>query len=473
MRRTKIVATIGPASSTPETIAQLIDAGMNVARLNFSHGTHEEHAHRITLLRAAAMRAGRPLALLQDLQGPKIRTGDLANHEPVPLLPGQRFSITTHEIEGSAERVSTTYTALPGDVRHGDRILLSDGLIELRVLGASADEVQTEVVYGGMLREHQGINLPGVKVSAPAVTEKDAADLEFGLAHDVDYVAISFVRRAEDVRDIKRRIAAAGKSTPVIAKIEKPEALEDLKEIVAVCDGIMVARGDLGVEMPAEQVPLVQKRLISAANDAGIPVITATQMLESMIQNPRPTRAEASDVANAILDGTDAVMLSGETANGKFPVEAVRTMARIAEAAEVAIRHPNLTEEPWELTDDGDIANAMSAAACAIVDSLAVKSIVAFTLSGSTARRVARQRPRVPIYAFTPSQQVYQRMSLVWGVLPLLSPFVDRLDNLGDLVVKMLLETGLSTSQDMVVMTGGHPLPARGATNFVKVLRIP
>ncbi|GAB4189835.1 MAG: pyruvate kinase [Roseiflexaceae bacterium] len=472
MRRTKIVATIGPSSNTPELIAQLIDAGMNVARLNFSHGTHDEHAKRIQMLREAARQAGRPLAILQDLQGPKIRTGALVNHAPVPLVPGQHFTITTRDIDGTADMVDTTYKALPGDVAPGDRILLSDGLIELRVLSTTHDEVLTQVVFGGMLRENQGINLPGVRVSAPAVTEKDAADLEFGLAHDVDYVAISFVRRAADVRDVKQRIAAAGKSIPVIVKIEKPEALDDLPAILAECDGVMVARGDLGVEMPAEQVPLVQKRLIKAANDAGLPVITATQMLESMIQNPRPTRAEASDVANAILDGTDAVMLSGETANGKFPVEAVQTMARIAEAAEAANPTPELTDEPWAETDDHDIARAMSAAACAIVDRLSVTAIVAFTISGNTARLVSRQRPRVAIFAFTPAQEVYQRLSLVWGVTPLLTPFVDRLDSLGELVSETLISRGLVEAHDMVVITGGHPLPVRGATNFVKVMRL-
>ena len=473
MRRTKIVATIGPASSTPEIIGRLLEAGMDVARLNFSHGTHAEHAGRIALLRAHARKLGRPLAIVQDLQGPKIRTGSLANGEPVLLQPGSRFIITTQEIVGTAERVSTTYKDLPHDVRPGDRILLSDGLIELRVLDSTDDEVRTEVVFGGELREHQGINLPGVDVSAPSLTEKDAADLEFGLQQGVDYVAISFVRRAADVQQVKDRIARAGHSTPVIAKIEKPEALNDLRAILEVADAIMVARGDLGVEMPPEQVPVVQKQLIEAANAAGVPVITATQMLESMIRNPRPTRAEASDVANAIIDGTDAVMLSGETATGLFPVESVQMMARIAEVAEASGRRGDIVRLAHEqAVRPSSVANAISAAACAIVQALPVRAIVAFTMSGSTARLVAHLRPTVPILAFTPSEAVYHRLSLVWGVTPVMSEYRDRLDELGEHVGDVLLARGFAQRGDAVVMTGGHPLAARGNTNFVKILQL-
>ncbi len=475
MRRTKIVATIGPASDSPEQIEKLILAGMNVARLNFSHGSHEEHARRIALIRETASRLGRPVAILQDLQGPKIRTGTLVDGKPVLLRPGERFTITTQELVGTAEKVSTTYKALPGDVRPGDRILLSDGLIELRVISSTADEVETEVVYGGDLRQKQGINLPGVQVSAPAVTEKDAIDLVFGLEQDVDYVAISFVRRAADVADVKERISKAGKATPVIAKIEKPEALTEIDGILDACDGIMVARGDLGVEVPAEQVPITQKMLISAANACGKPVITATQMLESMIYNPRPTRAEASDVANAILDGTDAVMLSGETANGVFPIEAVQTMARIAEAAEVSydLYHASMDMgNKSDVRNMRDFANSISSASAAIVNSLDVRYIVAFTLSGSTARLVSRQRPRVPILAFTPAEDVYRRMALIWGVIPVISPFMDRLDDLSEYVTTRLFNANLAVPGDLVVMTGGHPLQARGATNFVKVMEL-
>jgi pyruvate kinase len=473
MRRTKIVATIGPASSSAETITHLLEAGMDVARLNFSHGTYEEHARRIAVLREAARALDRPLAILQDLQGPKIRTGPLLDDQPVQLQAGQRFDITTHEIVGTAARVSTTYTELPHDVQSGDRILLSDGLIELRVLDFTDDEVHTEVVFGGELREHQGINLPGVNVSAPALTAKDTADLEFGLQQGVDYVALSFVRRAADIQSIKQRIAAAGKATPVIAKIEKPEALNDLAAILEASDAIMVARGDLGVEMPPERVPVVQKQLIEASNAVGIPVITATQMLDSMIRNPRPTRAEASDVANAIIDGTDAVMLSGETAAGLFPVESVKMMARIAEAAEASGRHGDIHGmlAPSQ-TQASSVANAISAAACAIVQILPVRAIVAFTMSGSTGRLVAHLRPTVPILAFTPSETVYHRLNLVWGVTPIMCDYVDRLDELGDRVGDILLARGFAQPGDTVVMTGGHPIAARGQTNFVKVMQL-
>jgi pyruvate kinase len=473
MRRTKIVATIGPASSSPEMIERLIAAGMDVARLNFSHGSHEDHARRIVLLREAAQKADRPLAILQDLQGPKIRTGSLEGGKPVQLHSSDTFTITIHEVVGTAARVSTTYTALPGDVQPGDRILLSDGLIELRVIDTNANEVRTTVVYGGELREHQGINLPGVNVSAPALTEKDIADLEFGLGQGVDYVAISFVRRAADLQDVKARIKAAGKNTPVVAKIEKPEALNELAAILEIADAIMVARGDLGVEMPAEQVPVVQKRLIEAANRASVPVITATQMLDSMIRNPRPTRAEASDVANAIIDGTDAVMLSGETANGMFPLESVQMMARIAAAAEASGRHGDQIAEPdLTITRQSSVSDAISAAACAIVRALPVQAIVAFTMSGGTARLVSNLRPTVPILAFTPSEPVYRRLNLVWGITPIMCDYIDRLDTLGDRVGEILLARGFAKPGDSVVVTGGHPIAARGATNFVKVLQI-
>ncbi len=473
MRRTKIVATIGPSSRSPEMIGRLLEVGMDVARLNFSHGSFEDHAACIATLREVARLAGRPLAILQDLQGPKIRTGTLQNGIPVLLKAGESFTITTQEAIGTAEGVSTTYEALPHDVRTGDRILISDGLIELRVLSIVGKEVRTEVVFGGELREKQGINLPGVNVSSPALTPKDAADLKFGLAQGVDYVALSFVRRASDIDDIKRRIAAAGKATPVIAKIEKPEALADMPAILEKADGLMVARGDLGVEMAPEQVPVVQKQLIEACNTAGKPVITATQMLDSMIRNPRPTRAEASDVANAIIDGTDAVMLSGETASGAFPIESIQMMARIAEAAEASGRHGDHHETSrWVVPHAADMATAMSSAACAIVRVLPVHGIVAFTKSGRTAQLVSQQRPSVPIFAFTPEEDVYRRLNLIWGVVPMMVDYVDRLDDLSDRVSERLLYAGYATSGSQVVMTGGHPIAAHGATNFVKVIQI-
>jgi pyruvate kinase len=473
MRRTKIVATIGPTSSTPEMMGRMLTAGMDVARLNFSHGSFADHAARIAALRETARLAGRPLTILQDLQGPKIRTGTLEGGRPVSLRAGEQFTITTEEIIGTAQQVSTTYTALPHDVQPGDRILISDGLIELRVRASSGARVTTEVVFGGELREKQGINLPGVNVSSPALTQKDAADLEFGLSQGVDFVALSFVRRASDIDEIKRRIAAAGRATPVIAKIEKPEALADLAAILEKVDGLMVARGDLGVEMAPEEVPVVQKQLIEAANSAGKPVITATQMLDSMIRNPRPTRAEASDVANAIIDGTDAVMLSGETANGAFPIESIEMMSRIAEVAEASGRHGDTTGvSRWHVEHLADMASAISSAACAIVQILPVRGIVAFTKSGRTAQLVSKQRPLVPIFAFTPEPEVYRRLNLVWGVVPMMVDYVDRLDDLSDRVTERLLYAGYAERGDQVVMTGGHPIAAHGATNFVKVIQL-
>src|SRR5258707_10757696 len=346
MRRTKIVCTIGPATNSEERLEQLIRAGMNVARLNFSHGTQDDHAIVIERIRTISARLDYSVAILQDLQGPKIRTGRLQNGQPVMLVDGASFTITTRPVIGNSQIVATTYQALPEDVKVGDRILLDDGLLELRVTGQDATDVYCEVIHGGLLKEHKGINLPGVAVSAPALTEKDRDDLKFGMLHGVDYVALSFVRKPEDVLEAKALIRQLQVEkgdkyivpTPLIAKLEKPEAVARLDDILEVVDGVMVARGDLGVEMPLEKVPLIQKRIIDRCNDLGLPVITATQMLESMITNPRPTRAEVSDVANAILDGTDAIMLSAETATGAYPIEAVQVMVRIAVETEASNR---------------------------------------------------------------------------------------------------------------------------------------
>lgn len=471
MRRTKIIATIGPASNTPETVMRLIEAGMDVARLNFSHGTQEEHARNIAMLRDCAAQARRPLALLQDLQGPKIRTGRLVQGRVVLLRPGARFTITTREIDGTAEGVSTTYEDLPRDVQRGDRILISDGLIELQVVETNGHEVQTEVLFGGELREHQGINLPGVRVSSPSLTTKDAEDLAFGLAQGVDYVALSFVRQAADIIDIKERIAVTGKDVPVIAKIEKPEALDDIGGIVKHADAIMVARGDLGVEIPTERVPPTQKMLIHTANDAAVPVITATQMLDSMIRNPRPTRAEASDVANAIFDGSDALMLSGETATGLFPVQSVQMMARIILAAEDSGRYSDHVPDAT-ITPQRDIPHAISAAARAIVEALPIRAIVAFTRSGLTARLISFQRPTVPIMAFTPSEAVYHRMNLFRGVIPFRSQYAESLSKLSRMAFDTLLSRNLIQTGDMIVLMGGYPVAARSSTNFLKVLKV-
>jgi pyruvate kinase len=475
MRRTKIVATLGPASESETMLRQLIEAGMDVARMNFSHGSHDDHAERIKRVRAQAAAAGKPVAILQDLQGPKIRTGVLAGHAPVLLEEGATFVISTTPGEGTSERVSTTYQGLPNDVQIGDTILLSDGLIQLRVIGVRAADVVTEVVHGGLLAEKQGISLPNSAVSIPAITEKDRADLAFGLEQDVDYIAMSFVRRASDVQELKELIAAAGKNIPVMVKIEKRQALDDLPAILKVTDAVMVARGDLGVEMLPELVPLVQKNLIRAANDHNVTVVTATQMLESMIHHARPTRAEASDVANAIFDGTDAVMLSGETAVGEFPVQAVEMMHRIAVTTEGSDRYREQREALHRGQvglDDVNSSVAISHAARTIARTLDVAAIVAFTQSGYTARMVSKTRPPVPVLGLTPDKKVADRMALYWGVQPIICPAFDRLDDLSKHMRGILLEGGYVKPGQRVIMTGGHPLATRGATNFIKIVDI-
>jgi pyruvate kinase len=474
MRRTKIVATLGPATNTLERITGLIKAGMNVARLNFSHGAHADHAANIALVRSAAAALGRHVAILQDLQGPKIRTGPLVDGQPVELVAGQRFIITTEPTPGTAERVSTTYADLPRDVRPRDRILVSDGLIELLVVSQTDTEVETQVLHGGRLKPNQGINLPGVRVSAPAVMPKDIEDLRFGLEHGVDYVALSFVRRASDITDVKALISQTGRSTPVIAKIERPEALEVLPEILAVTDGIMVARGDLGVEMPPERVPLIQKQIIDAANRALIPVITATQMLESMIQNPRPTRAEASDVANAILDGSDAVMLSGETAIGAYPVEAVQMMAMIADAIEGVDTHhgSDIAAPRWAIPEVQSNPRAIAAAAAAIATMVPVRVIATLTRSGASARLISHYRPQAPVLAFSPSAETARRAALYWGVTPMVVQEAERLDDLEQQIQRMLREQGIVQRGDTIVLTGGHPVYRYGPTNFLKLITV-
>ncbi|MGO8946392.1 MAG: pyruvate kinase [Ktedonobacterales bacterium] len=477
-RRTKIVCTLGPATQSEEKIEALTRAGMNVARINFSHGTHEEHAATIKRVRAVATRLGQPVAILQDLQGPKIRTGSLAGGQPVELAAGRQFILTTQDIAGTAERVTSTYQQLPDDVKPGDPILLSDGAIQLRVEKTDNTEVICRVVYGGLLAEHQGINLPGVTVSAPALTDKDRADLLFGIEQRVDYVALSFVRRPSDIQDAKDLIAAAmkpsadgapGSTIPVIAKLEKPEAIERLESILQVSDGIMVARGDLGVEMPLEDVPLVQKRVIQQSNACGLPVITATQMLESMIQHPRPTRAEASDVANAILDGTDAIMLSGETAIGQYPVEAVRVMVRIALATE---GHFPPSIRPEALQQGMAPTRAVSAAAHTLADAAGGSLIAVFTQSGLSAHLISKERPAAPIVAFTPSPAVYQRLALWWGVMPRLSNLAGSTEELIAWVDSCLQEERLAAPGDIIVIMGGMPIASRARTNFIQLHKI-
>jgi pyruvate kinase len=463
-RHSKIVCTIGPASRSPRMIDRLIRAGMDVARLNCSHGSHEDHAKGIAMLRAAAVHHEKPIAILADLQGPKIRTGPLAGGGPVQLRTGQRFEITTARILGDSTRVNTTFTPLPREVRTGDRILLSDGLIELRVEKVRDGRVICEVVNGGALGEHKGINLPGVQLRVPALTPKDRADLIFALKHGANYIAVSFVRRPEDVLEAKQLIRRAGKDTPVIAKLEKPEAIENLDAILRVADGVMVARGDLGVEMSPERVPVVQKTIISRAREMRRPVITATQMLESMTENPRPTRAEASDVANAIFDGSDAVMLSAETASGKYPVEAVAMMASIIEEAEASIREfprPALQEQL-------KVAGTVAELVCHASRELHMKVIAVFTHSGFTARLVSRYRPLVPIVAFSPEAETRRRMALIWGVLPRKIKDVQKVDGLAKVAEKRLLEERLVRKGDVIGIVAGTPMGIRGTTNFMK-----
>jgi len=437
---------------------------MDVARLNFSHGTHAEHAKNIALLRAAALEMKKTVAILADLQGPKIRTGVLAGGGPVLLRTGQEFTITTAKVLGDSTRVSTVFEPLPREVKRGDRILLSDGLIELRVKQVRRSEVICDVVNGGALGENKGINLPGVKLRVPALTPKDKADLKFALGAGADYIAVSFVRRPEDVALAKQLIRKAKKETPVIAKLEKPEAIENLDAILRVADGVMVARGDLGVEMSPEEVPVVQKQIIRRAREFRRPVITATQMLESMTENPRPTRAEASDVANAIFDGSDAVMLSAETANGKYPVEAVSMMARIIESAEESIE-----EFPRPVPQEKlKIAETVAELVCHASRELHMKLIVVFTHSGFTARLISRYRPQVPIIALTPEAETRRRMALIWGVLPLESRDQHRIDTLAEMTEKKLLQERLVRKGDVIGIIAGTPMGVRGTTNFMK-----
>jgi pyruvate kinase len=470
MRRTKIVATVGPASRSPERIEQLIEAGVNVFRLNFSHGTHDEHLQVVKSVREIAARRRTPVALLQDLSGPKIRTGRVKG-EAVQLVRGARIAITTDpSVEGTAELISTTYAALPRDVKAGDQILLDDGNLELKVVGVSGDRVDCEVVDGGPLKSSKGMNLPGVALSTPAITEKDRDDLAFGLRAGVDYVAMSFVRRAADVLEAKALIAQLGGDAPVVAKIEKPQALEDLAAILAAADGVMVARGDLGVELGTEDVPIAQKRIIAMANAAGKVVITATQMLESMIENPRPTRAEASDVANAILDGTDAVMLSGESAVGKFPVETVETMARIADFTE---EHglAGIRTRAVESRHDGagtPITRSLTRVAASVAEELGCKLILAFTESGLTAKLVAAHRPRVPVVAVTHDEKVYRQLGLWWGVVPTLVASTENTDELLAAGEETLKARGLVQAGDTILMLSGHSIAA-AATNMMRV----
>ncbi|HVA00660.1 MAG TPA: pyruvate kinase [Terriglobia bacterium] len=471
MRRAKIVCTLGPATDDPEVLTALLAAGLDVARLNFSHGTHLEHARRLRRLRQAAAACGKVVAVMQDLQGPKIRTGKLEGGKRVELQVGAPITITTRPVLGNARQVSTTYQDLPREVRPGSCILLSDGLIELRVERVKGPDVHCRVVNGGELGENQGINLPGVSLRISALSQKDREDIRFGIEHRVDYIALSFVRRAEDILALKRILARAGSPIPVVAKLEKSEAIERLDEILGATDAVMVARGDLGVELPPEMVPVIQKRIIARAGAMRIPVITATQMLESMTTHPRPTRAEASDVANAIFDGSDALMLSAETAAGRYPREAVKMMSRIICAAEGAQRL-SAFQEAQRRAEILNVPEGICESVAHMATELNLKAIAVFTQSGSSARLISKYRPRVPVYAFSPLHNVLRRTALYWGVTPVHMSRVQSTDRMVEGAARRLQELGVVAPGDVIAVIAGTPIARRGTTNLLKVHRI-
>ena len=464
MRRAKIVCTLGPATTTQEQILELARAGMNVARINASHGSHAEHEERIIRVRKAAEITGRPIAVLVDLQGPKIRLGEFAEG-PVYLNVGDEFTITTEDVPGTKDLVSTTFKGLPGDCNPGDRLLIDDGKVAIRVLSVEGSEVHTVVEVPGMVSDHKGVNLPGVAVSVPALSEKDREDLEWGLRFGCDIVALSFVRNANDIEDVHEIMDRVGVRRPVIAKIEKPQAVDNLDGIIRAFDGIMVARGDLGVEVPLEQVPIVQKRAIDLARKNAKPVIVATQVLESMIENPRPTRAEASDCANAIIDGADAVMLSGETSVGRYPIECVETMANIIEYSE----EQGLEQIPVISNVHRTRNGVITRAAVEIGEALGVKYIVVFTKSGQTARRVARLRARLPLLCFTPEPDVRNQLALSWGVETFTVPNVLHTDDMVGQVDHLLREMDMAEDGDRIVIVAGMPAGVIGSTNTIRV----
>jgi pyruvate kinase len=471
MRRAKIVCTLGPATDSYDQIKALVEAGMDVARLNLSHGSHADHEERYQRVRKAADEAGRSVGILADLQGPKIRLGRFTEG-PVLLERGDTFTITVEEdTQGDRHTCGTTYNGLAADVTPGERILVDDGKVCLEVTAVDGPRVHTTVIEGGMVSDNKGLNLPGVAVSVPALSDKDEEDLRWALRAGCDVIALSFVRSGRDIDDVHRIMKEEGRHLPVIAKVEKPQAVDNIDDIVAAFDGIMVARGDLGVEMPLEQVPMVQKRAIKLAKRNAKPVIVATQMLDSMIENSRPTRAEASDVANAVIDGTDAVMLSGETSVGKYAVETVRTMARIVEAAEediLAKGLPPLTDRNKPRTQAGAVARA----AADMGDFLGAKFLVAFTQSGDTVRRLSRYRSPIPLLAFTPDPATRAQLNLTWGVESLLGPHVDSTDAMVDQVDDLLLKHGHCRKGDIVVITAGSPPGVSGSTNLVRVHHI-
>ncbi len=465
-RRAKIVATLGPASNTEPVFRELVRAGVDVVRLNFSHGTHEEKLALIQMIRKVSREERKPLCILGDLQGPKIRTSKLKDHQPVLLKAGQRLTITPREVQGTASLVGTTFKTLAENVEQGSRILLSDGLIELRVHEVDGVDVVCEIINGGMLGENKGINLPGIPVRVPSLTDKDTEDLEFAIKNGVDAIAVSFVRTAEDVRLVRNRVSAYGGETWIIAKLEKPQAIRHLDDILQAADGIMVARGDLGVEVPPEKVPAIQKHIIQRAAEYRKPVITATQMLESMIENPRPTRAEVSDVANAVYDGTDAVMLSGESAVGKYPVETVSMMARIVSEAE---RHMKDSPENHRLRATHlSIAETICEATAHAADDLDLRGIALFTESGATARQLSKYHPSAPIFALSPIDVTINRLNLLWGTTPIRCPKVNSTEALVDVAESLLEQYGYVRQREVIAIVAGTRTKS-GSTNFLRL----
>jgi pyruvate kinase len=467
MRRAKIVCTLGPATSTPESLRALVAAGMDVARLNLSHGSYADHEAVYAEVRAASRESGRAVGVLVDLQGPKIRTGRFADG-PVTLVNGEEFTITVDDVPGGKDRVSTTYKGLPGDVKPGDRLLIDDGKVALRAIEVTDTDIVTLVVEGGVVSNNKGINLPGVAVSVPALSEKDETDLRWALRLGADWVALSFVRDARDIDRVHEIMDEEDVRLPVIAKIEKPQAVQNLEEIINAFDGVMVARGDLGVELPFEEVPLVQKLAIEMARRKAKPVIVATQVLESMIENSRPTRAEASDCANAVLDGADAIMLSGETSVGKWPIEAVTTMARIIESVE----EHGLERVPALGTRPHTVGGAVTRAAAEIGELLGAKYLVTFTQSGDSARRLSRIRSKLPMLAFTPLQTTRSQLALTWGIQTYLVPRTHHTDQMAVQVDESLLGDSRCLEGDTVVIVAGSPPGIQGTTNALRVHHI-
>lgn len=467
-RRTKIVCTIGPASSSARVLREMVERGMDVARLNFSHGTREEHREVIRTIRQISREKGKEVGILQDLAGPKIRVGNIRGGA-ANLRPNSEFVLTNRQVLGDEREVSVSLPDLPSLVREGDTILLSDGALELKVLSRDAHDIRCRVVVGGPLGAHKGINLPATTLSIPALTEKDKEDMQFGIGEEVDFMALSFVRDASDIQEAREILERMGSDIPLIAKIEKHEALDHLDEIVAAADGIMVARGDLGVEISLEDIPMLQKNIIGKANLAGKPVITATQMLGSMVENPRPTRAEVTDVANALLDGTDAVMLSEETAMGKFPTEAVAMMAKIAVRTERKSWWAYKKESPASgRKTRGDISDAISHATRSVALDISARAIITCTTSGSTARQVSKYRPPVPILAISPHLKTVRRLSLSWGVVALLSAAYFDTDDMIDKAIERAVQSGMVNRGDTVVITAGIRVGVPGSTNMLK-----